>query len=240
MISQKIKDLYLSAASGLTLMNLYCHKARQRVSRKRSPLLVNLGSGDKYIEGFVNIDANPLLRKDLWLDIRFGLPFAEESVRAIYLCHVLEHFDFPTAQRILRESFRVLVRGGGVRILVPSLEQAIEAFLRQDLDWFEPWPENYSSLGGRFNNFLLCKDQHRLMFDFSFASEALASAGFTSIERHSYRGSSVFSPSMLDRMEPETDRVYHERSLVIEALKPVSAGVHAAVSDCRNSSGDTA
>jgi predicted SAM-dependent methyltransferase len=218
-ISQRMKDLYWAAAAGLSVINLHYQRAVRRIGPTRLPLLVNLGSGPQYIEGFVNVDGNPFQKKDLWLDIRFGLPFSDGSVSAIYMCHVLEHFAFPAAQKILRECQRVLAAEGGIRIVVPSLEKAVEAFVRRDADWFFAWPDRYESLGGRFNNFLLCRDQHRLMFDSSLMRELLVLAGFCSFETRCYRVSGLFPPDTLHRMEDAGRKDLYDHSLIVEALK---------------------
>ncbi len=223
MISQRIKNLYLQTLGTASFVNLCYWRLRQHLGNRRRPLFLNLGSGEKYIDGLINIDANLFLKKDLWLDVRWGLPFLDDSVQAIYTCHTLEHFDFRTVQKILRECHRVLAKGGGLRMLVPSLEKAIGAFNRGDAGWFPAWPDKYTSLGGRFNNFLLCRDQHRLMFDFSLSKELLESLGFCHIQQPPYGVSDLFSSSSLERMEPEDHRGYHERSLIVEASKPGQA-----------------
>jgi predicted SAM-dependent methyltransferase len=220
LIPQRIKNLYLQTLGTASVANLFCWRLREHFGNHLQPRFLNLGSGEKYIPGLINIDANPLLKKDLWLDVRWGLPFRDDSVQAIYICHTLEHFDFRTAQKILRECGRVLVDGGGLRIVVPSLDKAIAAYNRGDVDWFAPWPDNYTSLGGRFNNFLLCRDQHRLMFDFSLAKELLESLGFCQARQRPYGASDLFPSASLMQMEPERDRDYHERSLIVEAGKP--------------------
>ena len=48
-----------------------------------------------------------------------------------------------------------------------------------DAEKLPGWPDTYGSIGGRFNNFMLCKNQHRTMFDFTFLEELLKEAGFT-------------------------------------------------------------
>lgn len=219
MVSQKLKDMYWATIGRASLVNLYYRRLLSRLWSHDSLLLLNLGSGKRYIKGFINIDGNISARKDLWLDIRHGLPYANNSVRAIYLCHVLEHVSWKEAQRVLRECHRVLVAGGGIRAVTPSMEKAIEAYLRGDGDWFPSWPDVFKSIGGRFNNYLLCRDQHRLMFDFSLMEEVLASAGFCSVEKHGYGSSRVFSAALLAEMEPEGSRDFYERSLVAEGSK---------------------
>jgi len=76
----------------------------------------------------------------MWLDLRNGLPFPSHSVEGIYACHVFEHFYWKELIRVCNECFRVLHHGGGIRIPVPSLEMALEAYLRGDKPWFPDFP----------------------------------------------------------------------------------------------------
>jgi predicted SAM-dependent methyltransferase len=88
---------------------------------------LHLGCGPKYLLGFINVDANPLVKADLWLDVRCGIPFSDGSVSSIYSTHMLEHFYPDELEQLLRECLRVLNPGGGVRFILPSLRNAILA-----------------------------------------------------------------------------------------------------------------
>lgn len=219
MISQGIKDFYWATMGRLSAVNLYVQRAKQRRGGD-SGLLLNLGCGPRYVEGFVNVDGNIFLKKDLWLDVSHGLPYRDGQVRAICLSHVIEHFAFPKAVSLLRECHRVLGSGGGVRIAAPSLEKAIEAFSRGDREWFSDWPDRYESIGGRFNNHLLCRDQHRLLLDRSFLGEILARSGFPSLQVAGYGESRLFEAEQLARLEPADSRDFYEDSIIVESIKP--------------------
>jgi predicted SAM-dependent methyltransferase len=155
----------------------------------------------------VNIDANPLRKLDLWLDIRNGLPFADQSVDSIYTAQMLEHLYPNELVNVLSECRRVLKRNGGMRIVVPSLENAIAAYSICKLQWFSDWPRSNRSIGGRFSNFIFCDGQHRNAFDFEYMTEVLLSVGFSEIEK-SRPGASrlypaeVLSPSENDSQDP--------------------------------------
>ena len=144
---------------------------------------LNLGCGDKYCDYFVNIDANPLRKPDLWLDLRNGLPFADQSVDSIYTAHILEHFYPDELVKVLSECHRVLKTDAGMRIVVPSLESAIAAYSARELQWFSDWPRSNRSVGGRFSNYIFCDGQHRNAFDFEYMSEMLLSAGFSEVKK---------------------------------------------------------
>ena len=53
---------------------------------------VNLGSGFKRIEGFVNVDDDPLVEPDYIVNVeKDKLPFDDNSVEEIRAHHILEH-----------------------------------------------------------------------------------------------------------------------------------------------------
>ena len=69
---------------------------------------------------------------DYDLDLERGapLPFADDSQQVIYSAHVVEHLDQESFERFLSESFRILVKGGAIRIETPDAERLIEAYRR--------------------------------------------------------------------------------------------------------------
>jgi prepilin-type processing-associated H-X9-DG protein len=181
---------------------------------------LQLGSGPNAHPTFVNIDGNIFQKKDIWIDLRFGLPFPTEAVDGIYSCHTFEHFYWRELSKILRECFRVLRPHGYIRILVPSVELAVETYFQNDVQWFPDFPDKFDSLGGRFSNFLFCDGQHRLAFDFSFMVEALERVRFSQVLQMKPRESNFYPVEILRKLEPETG--YIESSLVVEARKPGS------------------
>lgn len=119
-----------------TLPNHWARKYFNGVRPSNGPLHLHLGCGPKYLKGFVNIDANPFNQIDLWLDVRDGLPFPANSADSIYSTHMFEHFYPDELQQLLKECFRVLRPGGGIRLIVPSLSSAIVAYAKKRHDWF--------------------------------------------------------------------------------------------------------
>ncbi len=219
MISQRAKDWYWKLSGPLCWLNLQARKVQWRYFANRTGLLLNIGAGEEYVEGLLNIEGNILQKKDLWLNLNHGLPFRNGQVKGIYLSHVLEHFSADRASSILGECRRVLSDGGGIRIVVPSLEQAIDAYRRGDKEWFSSFPDHCESLGGRFSNYMLCRDQHRLLLDHSFLEELARGAGFARISNAGYRKSEIFCDLHLEKLEPSRRREFCERSLIMEALK---------------------
>jgi SAM-dependent methyltransferase len=62
-------------------------------------------------------------------DLRKGIPYASDSVDAVYHSHFLEHLDRPHARSFLLEVLRVLKPGGIQRIAVPDFERLCADYL---------------------------------------------------------------------------------------------------------------
>lgn len=82
-------------------------------------LNICLGSGDRPIEGYVNLDLNPHAPiVDVVHDLdRFPWPFESNSADHIVMEHCLEHVTDHC--RAMKELHRILKPGGTVRIEVP-------------------------------------------------------------------------------------------------------------------------
>jgi glycosyltransferase involved in cell wall biosynthesis len=94
---------------------------------ERPSLRLHLGCGERYLEGYVNIDLpasshtvqsgkTPDIHKDITT-----LKYEEASVDEIRLHHVFEHFDRPTALRLLIEWYLWLRERGRLVIETPDL-----------------------------------------------------------------------------------------------------------------------
>jgi len=166
-LHQLYKDLCFLLIAKATWPNYWMKKLGYAArSHNGHRLDLHLGCGTKYLPGFVNIDANPLQKTDVWLDVCCGLPFATGSVDSICSTHMIEPFYPDELERLLRVCVRVLKTGGGMRIVVASLANTIVAFQEKRHDWFyDAFPRHFDSLGGRFSNFVFCDGQHRTAFD---------------------------------------------------------------------------
>ena len=218
MIHQRVKDIYFLLARPLTIPNYYRRRYVSRFGGNGKPLWLHLGSGDHCLRGFVNIEGNIRKKSDLWLDVRNGLPFADGAVDAIYTVELFEHLFSDELSAVLRECARVLKPGGGIRIGVPNLRSAIDAYAAGRREWYGDWPRSHSSIGGRFVNFIFCDGQHRTAFDFEFMAEMVADAGFPKVEERRPAASDVFSAEIVGPLEGEADPRLPRR-LYVEAFK---------------------
>lgn len=82
-------------------------------------LRVNLGSGYKRIEGFVNVDDDVLVEPDYLVDIEAAiLPFEDNSVSEVRAHHILEHIGQGFIP-LMQEIYRVCKHGAILDIVVP-------------------------------------------------------------------------------------------------------------------------
>lgn len=80
---------------------------------------LNLGSGFKKIEGFVNVDNDPLVNPDYIVDLEKGLlPFADNSIDEIIAHHILEHIG-ENFILFMQEIYRICKNDAIIDIIVP-------------------------------------------------------------------------------------------------------------------------
>lgn len=92
--------------------------------------MLNIACGDRYHLDWVNIDFNPVSKNVKKVNILSGLPFENEYFDFVYCSHFLEHLTPEQADFVLREVYRVLKKGGILRVVVPDLENICREYLR--------------------------------------------------------------------------------------------------------------
>jgi SAM-dependent methyltransferase len=218
LLHQRYKDIAYWGISKATLPNYLLRRYLLRGGANGGARHLHLGCGTKYLPGFINVDGNLFNKIDLWLDVRNGLPFPTQSVDSIYSTHMFEHFYADELSGLLGECFRVLKPGGGIRLVVPNLESAIQAYSQNQGSWFyDSFPRHFESLGGRFSNFVFCDGQHRTAFDLTYLDEVLRLAGFREIEK-SREGKSRLYNGSVPLFEPGDSRDL-PHSLFVEGFK---------------------
>jgi SAM-dependent methyltransferase len=203
-------------------------------------LSLHIGCGPCLLPGWINLDVHPA---PLATNVLWGLPFVDGSVRQVFLSHLLEHLFYPNdVYPFLAELLRVLAPGGVVRIVVPDIEQCIEAYQHRDPAFFEGRRAHW--LGGdgeptRLEDFLAYAgagpdpaylfEAHKFGYDFETLARALERTGFVAIERSAYMGSRHPALQVDDHSEVASarhgDRHY---SLFVEASKPAEAAADGA------------
>jgi predicted SAM-dependent methyltransferase len=200
---QRTKDLYFAALRPLIKLNYWRWRMQGQRPNGSGELHLHLACGTKYLPGFVNIDGNIFRRVDMWLDLRNGLPFPDDSVDSIYSCHAFEHFYPDELESLLRECHRVLRPTAGMRAVVPDMEGAVQAYLEGRRDYFTDFPRALHSMGGMLSNLLFCNGNHRQGFDFSHMEEVLGHAGFSEIWKSSAGRTCLYPPEKIGLIRQE-------------------------------------
>ncbi|MDQ1433106.1 MAG: O-antigen biosynthesis protein, partial [Actinomycetota bacterium] len=89
---------------------------------------VNLGCGHSYIDGWVNVDANPDVRADIYLDaFEFVREYGPE-IEELYMGHFLEHLLPASAAALLSLIGERLPEGAQVSAVVPDMRAIFAAY----------------------------------------------------------------------------------------------------------------
>jgi predicted SAM-dependent methyltransferase len=218
MISRSAKLFYYSLMSGPMRVNASLYR---RFRQNGRPIKAHLGCGQKnYIPGWVNVDANFVTAKiDLWANLEQGLPFRDTSVERIYSFHVIEHLPDSALALHFKEMFRTLIPGGVIRVGGPNIDNACLKLLQNDTTWFPEFPDKRASVGGKFVNFVFCRNEHLTALTKSYLQEVAENAGFTNLHFCAPVTETEYFDHVVLSMEYEDDLEY-PHSILLEARKP--------------------
>lgn len=156
---------------------------------KESPLYLEIGSGPKKRQGWLTLDM--CSGADVFWDLRHSLPFPENTFKAVYCSHVLEHFSYPQLVKLLREIYRVMQPGGRFLIAVPDASLYIDAYLGKidpkTLLMYEPAVISQSPMD--YLNYIFYMDgHHKMMFDVKNLALHSEAAGFVECSLREFDG----------------------------------------------------
>lgn len=166
--------------------------------------------------GWVNSDITAAPGVDVVADIRRGLPLPSESFDYIVSIHALPELAYNELDAALAELYRLLKPGGVLRLGLPDMDKAIQAYKSKDIDYFLIGDDVVRSLAGKMIVQLTWYGQSRSMFTFDFTRELLERNGYAAIRRCDYQQThSPFAGIVeLDNRQLE--------SLFVEASKPLT------------------
>jgi predicted SAM-dependent methyltransferase len=142
------------------------------------------------------------------VDIRHKLPLKDKSVDYIYCSHVLEHFEKYETLDILKDCYRVLKKGGVIRVVLPDLKKMIKNYKSAEKfnrDFFGYEKDKKSLLN-------LFVRGHHWMYDENSISE-LMKKFFIEVEIQEFQKGEVPDLKKLDL------EMHKDHSLYIEAVK---------------------
>jgi MoaA/NifB/PqqE/SkfB family radical SAM enzyme/predicted SAM-dependent methyltransferase len=181
---------------------------------------INLCSGPRKIDGYINIDITP--NSDLVLDLEENLlPFEDNSVDQLICMSAINYFSRERAIEIIKDVYRVLKTGGIVRFGVQDLQLLAKKYLEKDekfffekldngqdrfpgdtfADKFNEWFYGFPSLGKH------CK----YVYDYNSLAFLFNKSGFDVIEQREYLDSRLDEVELIDNRP--------EQMFFLEAIK---------------------
>ncbi len=127
---------------------------------------LNLGSGDKPIDGYENIDRKQGTEV-------FPLKYEDESIDEIRASHILEHFPQAKIYEVLKHWVSKLKIGGTIKISVPDFRKICDKFIAR-----EQFDVAGLTLGGQVDE----NDYHKSMFDPSSLAKLMRAVGLEYIK----------------------------------------------------------
>ena len=185
---------------------------------KPSRKLVQYGCGWSSVDGWLNFDSSPTLRLERlpligrlvsknarrfpanvqYGDVVKGLPLTDGIASHVYCSHVLEHLALDDFRIALKESFRILDKGGVFRFVLPDLEAAIAEYQRNResnaaIQFLESTMLGQKSRNRGLMGFIsewVGGSSHRWMWDFKSMKQELEDVGFLDVRRATFGDSS--------------------------------------------------
>ena len=196
------------------LLNIPDVTVPSQSSPTREITRLNWGCGGWVEPGWINSDIKEAPGV-LACDIRDGLPLDGDSIDYAVSIHALPEFHYTEIIGVLQELRRVLKPGGVLRLGLPDLERAFDAYRRGDRAYFQVPDDEMTSLGGKLVAQVSWYGYSRTFFVHEFIEELLLKAGFSEVHRVSYLETRTAHRDIvsLDNRERE--------SLFVEAIKLV-------------------
>lgn len=149
-------------------------------SRVRRFDKLHLGSGERLLDGWANVDIGGFGTL-LW-DLRKPLPIKDKRVRLIYTEHFIEHIGRADARRLLSHAHQAMAPGGVIRISTPDLRKLATDYLQGKVihmehgDWYPQTPCQMLNEAVRFWGHVYIYDEPELV-------QLLEECGFSDIRR---------------------------------------------------------
>ena len=134
---------------------------------------VNLGCGQTYKEGWVNVDASPDVRADIYMDAFEFVATHGAEVDELYMGHFLEHLLPASAAALLAEIGRKLPVGAEVSAVVPDMSAIFAAYGRGEI--------TNETLNAKFIYSYVQPSPHVWCYDAAALVDVFRAAGFADV-----------------------------------------------------------
>lgn len=156
-------------------------------------------------KNWVNLDKQDNGQEYVYDILEVGIPMPDNTFDFVLMNHVLQTFTYNEHEAVLEEVRRVMKPEAILRILVPDLEKALEAYRTANWEYFPISEKLEVTFDGKFARYLFWHGETRCTFTGQSLADLLKRNGFSKI-----------IPTMFGNCELDTRE---EESLVMEAMK---------------------
>lgn len=149
------------------------------------------------------------------IDASKKLPFNDGTLNAIYSSHMLEHLSKRTALNFLQECFRVLEKGGVLRISVPDFQILINDYnSNRDIEQFlkdsHLLISNDDGILKKLSSVVFGYRHHQYMYNDETLVKLLSKQGFKNVMVMPAGHTTIINPGALDLTERSGNSLYVE------------------------------
>lgn len=195
---RKLQRAYYDApAKDDAIIVRYLDELRAARGTMRPGRALHAGSGGHNIDGWINVDRSDA---DVLADLSFSIPFRSESLDYIHSEDFIEHLELAGGRQFIAEAYRVLKRGGVMRVLTPELRALIQKiYIDRDprhIRWCDVQLDARGACES-LNMHLRMNGEHRFIYDEEHLAALLTAAGFK-VRRASWNRSRESALRFLD------------------------------------------
>lgn len=174
---------------------------------------LNWGCGAHGEPGWINSDVKQGPGIQHACDIKNGLPLPDENIDYAVSIHALQEISYADLVPVLTELRRVLKAGGVLRLGLPDLERAMDAYRAGDADYFLIPDEDAKTMGAKLVLQLIWYGYTRTPFTYDLIEELLRRAGFSRVRRCAFGETLSPHPGITELDDREAE------SLFVEAVR---------------------
>jgi len=171
---------------------------------------LQIGCGKFPRPGWINTDNKVRPGVDCVADLRADLPFRDGAFDYAAAIHVLPHIPLAGLAPALARIRPVLKPGGVLRLALPDLEKAMDAYRRRDAGYFAIPDAQWKSLGAKLVAQIVWHNDIRTPFTYDLAAEALTKGGFASVARCAFRQTKSRYPEIVELDNRERESLFVE------------------------------
>ncbi len=170
---------------------------------------LNWGCGPHPAPGWVNSDriAGAGIES---VDVRAGLPWPAGTFDYAVAVHALQDLPYADLVPALDELRRVLRPAGVLRLALPDLDRAIDAYRRGDRGYFYIPDHDVQSLGGKLAVQIAWYGSVRTPFTWDLADEVCRKAGFRHVVRCAFRQTASAHAGIVELDNRERESLFVE------------------------------